>query len=123
VNARGRILIVDDHVDLAENLAEILGLNGHQCQIVDSAERALAALHEGAFAGVITDLRLPGLSGLDLLDRLRDEGNSTPLILISAFASDAVVARAQAAGALGVLDKPVDLERLQRLVAQVSSSR
>lgn len=122
MNGHPPLLIVDDHIDLAENLAEILELSGHSCQIVASAEQALAALHGRAFAGVITDLRLPGLSGLELLNHLRREGNAIPLILVSAFASDAVVEQAQAAGALGVLNKPVNLERLQRLVAELSTN-
>lgn len=122
MNAQRRILIVDDHVELAENLAEILELRGHECQIAGDAEQALIALEQGSFQSIITDLRLPGLSGLELLCHLRSRSNAIPLILISAFASDAVAAQAHAAGALGVLDKPVDLDRLFQLVTDEAAS-
>ncbi|MGE0320810.1 MAG: response regulator [Polyangiaceae bacterium] len=110
------LLIVDDHVELAENLAEILEGQGHTCRIAENADEALEALRSETFAGIITDYRLPGSSGLDLIAALRQRGVSTPVVLISAFAADDVIRQAQEAGALDVLAKPVDFDQLGRLV-------
>ncbi len=110
------LLIVDDHLELAENLAEILEDLGHPCRIVETAEQALDALSKASFSGVITDYRLPGHSGVDLISELRARGVTTPVILISGFAADDVVRQAQEAGALDVLAKPVNFDQLSQLV-------
>ncbi|MCA9645323.1 MAG: response regulator, partial [Myxococcales bacterium] len=110
------LLIVDDHVELAENLAEILEDLGHPCRIVESADQALDALSSQTFSGIITDYRLPESSGLELITELRKRGVSTPVVLISAFAADDVVRKAHEIGALDVLAKPVDFDQLERLV-------
>lgn len=112
-----KVLLVDDHVELAENLAEILEVAGVSCEVVDSAEAALLRLAAEDFQGLITDFRLPGSSGLHLIERVRAEGWSLPIVLLSAFATEAVVEQAEAAGALVVLPKPVDVARLTELLA------
>lgn len=114
--APNQLLIVDDHLELAENLAEILEEFGHSSRIVETADEALELLSNESFSGVITDYRLPGASGLDLLAQLRHRGLNVPVVLISAFAADDVVRKAQEAGALDVLAKPVDFDQLSQLV-------
>lgn len=116
-----RILIVDDHVDLAENLAEILDGAGYQTVVAPSAEAALERVQAGDIAAVITDYRLPGRSGAQLVAELRNRGFQLPVVVMSAFTDDETIQRARAAGAAEVLAKPVPLDRLMDLVAEMSN--
>ncbi len=118
VEDKARLLIVDDHVDLAENLAEILAEAGYHADIAETAEQALDCLSQTEYQGVITDFRLPGRSGVELLVELRRAGHTLPVVMVSAFADTEVVARAEQVGALEVLPKPVDFDRLFSLVAE-----
>ncbi len=115
---KGRILVVDDHVELAENIAEILEAAGYGADVVVTAEQALERLAGGPYRGVITDFRLPGCSGVELVVKLRDAGHRLPVVMVSAFAEPAVVEQAEQAGALEVLSKPVDFGRLFTLIEQ-----
>lgn len=115
-----RLLIVEDNGDLAENLAEILASRGHDVVVAPSAEAALVELATGKFSGVLTDLRLPGRSGLELIAQLREQADPTPVVLMTAFADARATRSAQVAGALAVLFKPLDISRLFKLVSEFS---
>lgn len=115
-----RVLIVEDNGDLAENLAEILESRGHDVVVAPSAEAALVELSNGKFCGVLTDLRLPGRSGLELIAQLREQSDPTPVVLMTAFADAHATRSAQVAGALAVLFKPLDMSRLFNLVSEFS---
>jgi DNA-binding NtrC family response regulator len=112
-----RILIVDDNAELAENLAEILRLNGHSTEVAISAEDALARVGQLAPDVVLTDYRLPGIDGASLLRQLHDRGVRASVIVMSAFTDDRTIADAGKVGAAFV-PKPVDLVELARLVTK-----
>jgi two-component system, response regulator PdtaR len=116
VTLAGKILIVDDHVDLADNLAEILENAGYQAVVADSAEAALDRLERDDVAAVITDYRLPGLNGAELIIELRRRGLTMPAVVMSAFTDDRTIDTASRAGALEVLPKPLDLPHLFQVV-------
>lgn len=118
----GKILIVDDNLELAENVGEILGCQGWDAEWVGSAEEALERLPTGDYRGVLTDFRLPGQSGIQLVRELRAAGHTLPVVMMSAFADTDVVSRAEEAGALDVLGKPIDFERLFRLLDELNPS-
>lgn len=112
----GHILIVEDDPDLAENLVEILEGLGWQAESVSCAEQGISRLREQAFDGVITDFRLPGLNGVELIRELRESGVAVPVVVMSALLDEKAADTAQRAGALDVLSKPIDLQRLFSLV-------
>jgi DNA-binding response OmpR family regulator len=116
----GKILVVDDHRDLAENLAEILEGAGFEAIVAESAEAALACLEHETVVGLVTDYRLPGRSGAELIKELRRRGNRVPAIVMSAFTDDDTIATARTAGASDVLPKPVELARLFSFVSDLS---
>jgi two-component system, OmpR family, response regulator QseB len=118
-----RLLIVEDDADLAENLAEILESLGYEPLVALSAEQALELLREQSVDGVITDFRLPGLDGVELISELRQKGLPVPILMISALIEPADAEQAEMAGALDVLDKPIDLDRLTRLLETFSRPR
>jgi DNA-binding response OmpR family regulator len=112
------VLVVDDNKDLAENIAEILGLRGFAPLIAASAEEALPkALPEGPFL-LVTDFRLPGMSGAELVRQIRARRRDVRAIVISAFTDDNTIAAARDAGA-DFLPKPIDFGALSRLLAAV----
>lgn len=111
-----RLLLVEDNDALAQNLSEILEAEDFSVHRVATAEAGLAAAEAAEFAGVVTDVRLPGASGLDLLAGLRARGSSLPCVVLSAYADERTVARAEALGAIDVLAKPVNLPRLFQVV-------
>lgn|GEM_PF-617608 len=117
----GKILVVDDHVDLAENLAEILDGAGYQAVIATSAEAGLARMAAGDVIALITDFRLPGMNGAQLIAEVRKKGYRVPAIVMSAFTDDETIDISRAAGAADVLSKPVHLERLMSLVAAMTN--
>ncbi len=102
----GRILVVDDDEGMREALTNLLDAAGFQSAAYASAEALLA---DGALDGalcVISDVRLPAMSGLDLLTELRTRGVCTPVIAITAHDEPGVRSEAQRRGAVTYLAKP-----------------
>lgn len=120
--SKARILLVDDNVDLAENIKEILEDEGAEAEVVCSGTEALARLEQRADIDlVITDVRMPDIDGLDVLRSIHQRWPGLPVIIMTAFDSDAVIDEAQGHGALGVLSKPIDFVRLTGMVARVAA--
>ena len=114
-NARPRVLIVDDTRFDREVAIDAIG-DIAQVETAGSAEDALVALGTTAFDLVLTDLHLPGLSGIDLLARVRSEHPSTDVILITAHASVDSAVQALRMGAADYLNKPVHTDELALVV-------
>lgn len=110
------ILVVDDNVDLAENVAEALELAGARVEVAATGRAALQRLEAGAFDLVLTDMRMPEVSGLELIRALRARDPATPIIVMTAFTNGAELDEARDRGALDVLEKPIDLDRVMALV-------
>jgi DNA-binding NtrC family response regulator len=120
-----KILVVDDELSLAENVAEILAGAGHQADVATSAEEALVHLRIGPDGAdlLVTDYRLPGATGADLIRSIRSLGNRIPALVITAYADDEIAESAMSAGAEHILGKPVDFERLLSWVAAAGSRK
>lgn len=101
-----RVLLVEDDESLRGALERLLGLAGFSAVAYGSAEALVAGgLADGA-ACVVSDLRLPGMSGLELLAALRARGGRAPLVLITAFDEPGLAEKAKGLGAAGYLVKP-----------------
>jgi DNA-binding response OmpR family regulator len=110
------VLVVDDNQDLAENIAEILSLHGYTAVIAGSGEDALPkALPDGPHL-LVTDFRLPGISGAELVRQIRERRQGVRAVVISAYTDETTVAAARGAGA-EFLPKPVDIGALSRILA------
>jgi FixJ family two-component response regulator len=101
-----RVLVVEDDESLRGALERLLGLAGFSAAACASAEAVLAGGLVGGAACVVCDLRLPGMSGLELLAVLRAQGWRTPLVLITAFDEPGLAEKAEGLGAAGYLVKP-----------------
>ncbi|WP_211193772.1 response regulator [Pyxidicoccus fallax] len=104
-----RILLVDDEESLRITLAANLELEGHTVLEAASAEDALKVLSEHSVDVVLTDIRMPGLHGVDLLRRIKQDRPDMPVVLMTAFTAEELVDDALAEGAFTVLPKPFDV--------------
>jgi DNA-binding response OmpR family regulator len=109
------VLVVDDNLSLAENLAEVLVLGGDAAVVATSAGAALVEAVARPPDVVVTDFRLPDMSGAQLVSRLRAAGVQAQAIVISAHTDDETITAARDAGATFVA-KPVAAEALGRLI-------
>lgn len=119
-----RILVVDDNVDAARTLAELLGLNGHETHVAhDGPASVEAALRLNPDAAIV-DIGLPGFSGLEVARRLRQEQSLAGLFLValSGWVQPEDVARSREAGFDHHLAKPVDVATLERLFARADAT-
>jgi two-component system, response regulator PdtaR len=107
------VLVVDDNRELADNLAEILTDEGHVAHTAYSGEEALVAAEAQHFDFVLTDIRMPGIDGVELISRLHERDPQATYLLMTAHASDGLLATAASLGIAGaVLPKPLVIEDL-----------
>jgi two-component system response regulator HydG len=107
-----KILIVDDEVDMAQCLADLLGHAGYACAVCTDGGRAYEAVIAESPDLVLTDLKMPGGSGLDLLKKVRSNRPTLPVILLTAFATVDGAVEAMREGATDFLAKPFFPEEL-----------
>src|SRR5207249_10150638 len=119
-SSRARILIVDDDAGQRSLLNSFLVGQGFETLPVSSGEEALEVLRTGQFSMMISDVRMPGLSGLETLRRARREHATLPILLVTAYAEDRKSVGAMRDGALNYLSKPIDLDELLASVRQAT---
>lgn len=117
------ILIVEDDAAILELLEEELQEAGYQTLGVGSAEEAVVTLSHSEVALIISDVRLPGMSGMQLLEQLRHEGSRVGFIVITAFGTIDQAVEALKIGADDFLTKPLDLESVGEAVYRVLENR
>jgi two-component system, LuxR family, response regulator FixJ len=101
------IAVVDDDEALREALSDLLQVMGLPYRSFDRAEAFLAAYSPGIFGCVITDVRMPGISGLELLERLKAMDSAMPVIVVTSHTDPMIRSRALGGGAHAYLTKPV----------------
>jgi two-component system response regulator PilR (NtrC family) len=111
------LLVVDDEPDLRTLYELTLLREGYDIETAGTVEDALAQLKDRTFSAVITDMRLPDGTGLDLLRRLEESGRREKAIVITAYGSAENAVEALKAGAYDYLTKPVDLKQFRAVVA------
>ena len=107
-----RILIVDDEQDLRSIFKRFLDVEGYACETRGSAEEALDLLAGGNFSLVITDINMPGMSGIDLLREIRSRYPEVAVLVISAVDDRDVAVKALELGAFSYMIKPVSRNEL-----------
>ncbi len=118
-----RVLVVDDETVLRRNLVRFLERAGHEAHGVANAEAALACLEEEEFAVVITDLRMPGMGGEALVQRLAVSRPETRSIVMTAHATVDSAVAALRLGAYDYLLKPLSLVEVERKVTSLFRMR
>ncbi len=113
-----RILVVDDDAEMRALLADVLSVEGYAVAGAANGAEALIRLRNEAFAAIVLDKNMPGLSGLDLLPGLRTICPEMPVILITAFGDVASYVDAIEKGAFAYVFKPFRLEELLKTLEQ-----
>jgi DNA-binding NtrC family response regulator len=116
------ILIVDDDDVIRETLCELLS-SQYVCETAETAEQALATLQAKRFDVVLTDISMPGLTGLDLLEKVQNLHPETPVIVISGVSDQDQAHRLLSLGAFDYLQKPFRLEVVEKSVARALMRR
>jgi two-component system response regulator PilR (NtrC family) len=111
-----RILVIDDEPDLRDTLDALLSSVGYDVVTVASGRAAVERAGVEAFDLAITDLRMPGLSGVDTVAALRRTSPGLTVIVVSGYVSDESATRCMDEGVAQILPKPFDIDDLLRAV-------
>jgi two-component system response regulator FixJ len=104
--------VVDDDPDVQQSLAFLLSTAGLPVRVHDSAVAFLKVAENAEDGCIVTDVRMPGIDGLELQRRLRAAGNTTPVIVMTGHGDIALAVEAMKAGAIDFIEKPFDDEAL-----------
>jgi DNA-binding NtrC family response regulator len=110
--ARAAILVVDDEKNILASISRALLLEGYEVEAAGSAEVALEKIAKQSFDAILLDVQLPGMDGLHLLDALREQQVSTPVIMMSGHGTIEVAMEAIRRGADDFIEKPIGNDRL-----------
>jgi DNA-binding NtrC family response regulator len=116
---RQNILVVDDDSSMRLAVAESLDICGYNVSTAENGEEALAVFKKDRFSLVITDMRMPGMTGMDVLAGVKSLSSQTPVILITAYGTVSAAVEAMKAGAAEFIMKPFSLDDLESAVAHV----
>jgi len=123
MNDRARILVVDDEPDMRAGLSAVLEREGHAVEVATGGAQALARVGEGGIDLMVTDLRMPDLSGIELLRAVRQAGAEMPVLVITAYGTVEDAVTAMKLGAFDLLTKPFSPGDVLRLVARALETR
>ncbi|HET6278695.1 MAG TPA: response regulator, partial [Candidatus Polarisedimenticolia bacterium] len=111
-----RLLIVDDEQGMRDFLSIMLKKEGYSVSLADSAERASGFVERGDLDLIISDISMPGQSGLEVLRQAKEANPDTPVIMITAYASTESAVEALKLGAYDYIIKPFDVDELKIVV-------
>ncbi|MBI4409491.1 MAG: sigma-54-dependent Fis family transcriptional regulator [Gemmatimonadetes bacterium] len=117
------VLIVDDDARIRASLSRALSQQAGEVFTAESAEKAIASLSAVAPDVILSDVRMPGMSGLELLRLIRERAPSVDVVLMTAYDDLPTVAAAMREGAVDFLIKPLDLHQLRRVLDKVFEDR
>jgi len=115
-----KILIVDDQSSVRELLRAVLTEDGHAVETTDSGEGAVELLKTSYPDLVITDIRMPGMDGIETLQRIKSASPSTGVIMMTAYASVETAVSAMKLGAFDYITKPIDIDEVRRVIGKWS---
>lgn len=119
----GNILLVDDDASLAESIQAVLESRDYQVTLARDGEAGLAAAESGDFDVLLTDFRMPGLGGMQLLEKIQTTKPGLPVVMMTAFSTTDRVIEATKKGAFDYLIKPFEMPELLEIVAKAVASR
>jgi len=121
IKQKKRILVVEDDEGMRFLLRDFFEEEGFEVETAEDGSKVVSKLIQKFFDLVITDIRMPGLSGLEILSTLKQIQPGITVVVITAFGSKDVRNRTLARGADAYLEKPIQLEKLKSLVNQLIS--
>ncbi len=112
----GRILVIDDEDSIREYLSMMLEREGYEVQAASDGQKAMKLSKRESFDAVITDIQLPGMTGIEILSSFKDSDPTVPIIIVTGHASQESAIEALNLGAFYYLLKPVSNEELKQVV-------
>jgi len=113
MNASAKVLVVDDDPAVRKSIDRILSSKGYAVITAENGEEALRKLNEEKYDLVYTDIRMPGMSGLEVAEEIKARRPWTPVVIITGYGTDAAEARAKAAGVSSFVHKPLSPEMIE----------
>ncbi|MBN2477092.1 MAG: sigma-54-dependent Fis family transcriptional regulator [Pirellulales bacterium] len=114
----GSVLVVDDHRQARESMADVLRRSGHRVACCSSAAEALQVLQQEDYDCIVTDLKMPGMSGIEFIIQLEQRHQGAQVVMVTAHATVGSAVEAMRHGAFDYIEKPFDADQIERLVAQ-----
>src|SRR5438034_2803872 len=118
MKSQPKILLIEDDASIVGGLKKELQVEGYEVAVAERGDKGLAQAKAQPFDVVITDLKMPGLSGLELVEQLHASKPKLPIILMTAFGTTETAIEATKLGAYDYLLKPFDMAELLDLVAK-----
>lgn len=115
-SGRARLLVVDDDRGMVETLADILGASGYEVDVAYSGLQAVEFVRQQKPEGILMDIRMPEMNGVEAFRQTKRLAPDCFVIFMTAFSASALVDDARREGALEIIPKPLDLERLLSLI-------
>jgi Nif-specific regulatory protein len=119
----GRILIADDHDSLRRGLTQAVAEAGHEVEEASNGNAAIEKLHEGTFDVIVSDLKMGGSTGIDVLKTAKTLHPQCAVILMTAFGSVSTAVEAMKAGAFDYVQKPFEIEEMEVKIAKALEMR
>ena len=113
MNALRKVLVVDDDPVVRKSFDRVLTGKGYAVITAENGEEALRKLNEEKYDLVYTDIRMPGMSGLEVAEEIKARKPWTPVVIITGYGTDAAEARAKAAGVANFVHKPLSPEMIE----------
>jgi len=114
-----KILVVDDEEGARELFHTILSDEGYDITLANNGEEALNLFNRDKFNLVITDIKMPVMDGLQLLQEIRKAGSKTDVIMVTAYGEVETYLKSMSLGAVEYINKPIRLKELKRIVHKV----
>ena len=118
-----RIMIIEDDEAMRSLLEDFFEEEGFETDSASNGADALRILSKDHLDLIVTDIRMPGLTGLDILPRVRRLKPETPIIVMTAYGSEDVRRRSLESGATTYLEKPIHLSKLRTLIHEMISAK
>jgi len=119
-NEARRVLIVDDNPNMSNLLSDMLEVFDFSSQRAADGEEALSILHQQDFSLLITDLRMPKMTGLELLKAVKDQYPELPVVVITGYSTEATEQELVSAKADGFLNKPFRMNDIESVLRKFS---
>lgn len=115
---RGKVLVVDDEKEFCKNLKDILEIENNEVTIAYDGFKAIELVKKNDFDLVIMDVKMPVMNGVETFKKMKKIAPDTPVIMVTAYAVEELLREALRNGAFGIMKKPLDFDKLFRLIDQ-----
>src|SRR3989338_2089523 len=112
MEGKQRVLVLDDNLDMAETIGLMLARGGYQCTVTCESSKAMELIAESQPDLMLTDLKMPGMSGMEILERAKSEYPALPVIIVTGYATVDAAVEGTRKGAVAFVSKPFHADEL-----------